>query len=162
MQVLSTVPAMFSYERRGDDLARFLNDHLAGICRDHPQRFAGLGTLPLQSPELAVRELERCVRELGLLGVQIGSHVNEWNLSEPALFPVFARAAELGAAVFVHPWDMMSQEKMAACSNGCLRSASPSPTAEAPFPAPWGASSRVFAAGRIWSPSTIPIRPPGT
>lgn len=112
MQVLSTVPAMFSYERRGDDLARFLNDHLAGICRDHPQRFAGLGTLPLQSPELAVRELERCVRELGLLGVQIGSHVNEWNLSEPALFSVFARAAELGAAVFVHPWDMMGQEKM--------------------------------------------------
>lgn len=112
MQVLSTVPAMFGYDRRGDDLARFLNDHLAGICREHPQRFAGLGTLPLQSPELAVRELERCVRELGLLGVQIGSHVNDWNLSEPALFPVFARAAELGAAVFVHPWDMMGQEKM--------------------------------------------------
>jgi aminocarboxymuconate-semialdehyde decarboxylase len=61
---------------------------------------------------LAVRELERCVRELGLAGVQIGSHVNAWNLSDPALFPVFARAAELGAAVFVHPWDMMGQERM--------------------------------------------------
>jgi aminocarboxymuconate-semialdehyde decarboxylase len=46
------------------------------------------------------------------LGVQIGSHVNAWNLSDPALFPVFARAAELGAAVFVHPWDMMGQERM--------------------------------------------------
>jgi aminocarboxymuconate-semialdehyde decarboxylase len=52
------------------------------------------------------------VRELSLAGVQIGSHVNDWNLSDPALFPLFARAAELGAAVFVHPWDMMAQEKM--------------------------------------------------
>jgi len=52
------------------------------------------------------------VRELGLPGVEIGSHVNEWNLSEPALFPVFEAAQELGAAVFVHPWDMMGQERM--------------------------------------------------
>ena len=52
------------------------------------------------------------MRDLGLAGVQIGSHVNAWNLSDPALFSVFARAAELGAAVFVHPWDMMGQERM--------------------------------------------------
>ena len=44
----------------------------------------------MQAPELAVRELERCVQELGLAGVQIGTHVNDWNLSDPALFPVFA------------------------------------------------------------------------
>lgn len=115
VQVLSTVPVLFSYGAapdRGLDLARFLNDHIAGICRSRPRRFAGLGTLPLQAPGLAVRELERCVRELGLAGVQIGSHVNDWNLSEAALFPIFARAAELGAAVFVHPWDMMGQEGM--------------------------------------------------
>jgi aminocarboxymuconate-semialdehyde decarboxylase len=114
-QVLSTVPVMFSYgapEGRGNDVARFLNDHLASVCSTAPRRFAGLGTLPMQAPELAVRELERCVGELGLAGVQIGSHVNAWNLSDPALFPVFARAAELGAAVFVHPWDMMGQERM--------------------------------------------------
>jgi aminocarboxymuconate-semialdehyde decarboxylase len=52
------------------------------------------------------------VRELGLAGVQIGSHVNDWNLSDPKLFPVFEAAAELGACVFVHPWDMMGQERM--------------------------------------------------
>ena len=115
LQVLSTVPVLLSYDSapgRALDLARFLNDHLAGLCRARPRRFAGLGTLPLQSPELSLRELERCMGELGLAGVQIGSQVNRWNLSEPALFPVFARAAELGAAVFVHPWDMMGQEQM--------------------------------------------------
>jgi aminocarboxymuconate-semialdehyde decarboxylase len=112
VQVISTVPVMFGYQRQGDDLARFLNDHLASLCRGYPQRFIGLGTLPMQSPDLAVRELERCMRDLGLAGVQIGSHVNDWNLSDPALFPVFARAAALGAAVFVHPWDMMGQERM--------------------------------------------------
>src|SRR5204863_1001161 len=115
VQVLSTVPVMFSYQAHGEqarDAARFLNDHIAGLCRAHPRRFAGLGTLPMQAPELAVRELDRCVQDLGLAGVQIGSHVNHWNLSDPALFPVFARAAELGAAIFVHPWDMMDQDRM--------------------------------------------------
>ena len=114
-QVLSTLPVMFAYSlpaERSRDLARFLNDHIAGLCRGRPRRFVGLGTLPLQSPDLAILELERCVRELGLAGVEIASHVNDWNLSDPALFPVFARAGELGAAVFVHPWDMMGQARM--------------------------------------------------
>lgn len=115
VQVLSVVPVLFAYQAapaRGADLARFLNDHIASLCRDHPRRFVGLGTLPLQSPDLALRELDRCLGELGLAGVEIGSHVNGWNLSDPALFPVFERAAEAGAAVFVHPWDMMAQERM--------------------------------------------------
>ena len=114
VQVLSTVPVLFAYQlpkERGNDLARGLNDHIAGLCAAHPRRFIGLGTLPLQSPDLAVRELERCM-ELSLAGVEIGTHVNAWNLSDPALFPVFARAAELGAAVFVHPWDMVGEERM--------------------------------------------------
>jgi aminocarboxymuconate-semialdehyde decarboxylase len=115
VQVLSTVPVMFSYWAKPKDtldLARLLNDHLAEVVRAHPRRFAGLGTLPLQDPDLAVPELERCVRDLGLSGVQIGTHVNGKNLDHPDLFPVFAAAERLRAAVFVHPWDMFAKERM--------------------------------------------------
>jgi aminocarboxymuconate-semialdehyde decarboxylase len=115
VQVLSTVPVLFEYGRPpqvGLDVARFLNDHLAGVVRDHPKRFVGLGTVPLQAPELAIAELERCITELGLAGIQIGSHVNRWNLDEPELAPFWQRVEALGAAVFVHPWDMMGQDRM--------------------------------------------------
>jgi aminocarboxymuconate-semialdehyde decarboxylase len=56
--------------------------------------------------------MERCVKDLGFPGIEIGTHVNEWNLNDPALFPFFQAAEELGAALFVHPWDMMGKERM--------------------------------------------------
>jgi aminocarboxymuconate-semialdehyde decarboxylase len=114
VQVLSTIPVMFSYWANAKDaleISMFLNDHIAGIVNEHPKRFIGLGTVPLQDPEMAIAELERCM-SIGMRGVQIGSHVNDWNLSDPALFPFFEAAERLNAAIFVHPWDMMGQEKM--------------------------------------------------
>lgn len=114
VQVLSTVPVMFSYWAKASDaleLSQFLNEHIAGIVQRYPKRFIGLGTVPLQSPALAIQELKRCM-SMGLHGVQIGSHVNEWNLSAPELFDFFKAAEEMNAAIFVHPWEMMGQEKM--------------------------------------------------
>jgi aminocarboxymuconate-semialdehyde decarboxylase len=114
MQVLSTIPVMFSYWAKAADaldLSKFLNDHIAVIVQKYPGRFEGLGTVPLQSPEIAISELERCMK-IGLRGVQIGSHINEWNLNAPELFPFFEAAQELNASIFVHPWDMMGKEKM--------------------------------------------------
>jgi aminocarboxymuconate-semialdehyde decarboxylase len=115
VQVLSTIPVMFSYWARPEhalDLARFVNDHIAEVVARHPRRFAGLGTVPLQAPDLAMAELERCVKELKLAGIQIGTHVNGTNLDDAELFPVFRAAEALGAAIFVHPWDMLGKERL--------------------------------------------------
>jgi aminocarboxymuconate-semialdehyde decarboxylase len=114
-QVLSTVPVMFCYGAKAEHtqhLTRILNDHIAEVVRAHPGRFFGLGTLPLQAPDMAIAEMERCMGELGLHGIEIGTHVNEWNLDHPALFPVLEATERLGAAVFVHPWDMLGRERM--------------------------------------------------
>lgn len=114
VQVLSTVPVMFSYWAKPEDclaISEFLNDHIAEIVERYPKRFVGLGTIPLQAPELAIKELERC-KKIGLKGIQIGSHVNDWNLNDENLFPVFQACQEMDMCVFVHPWDMMGQDKM--------------------------------------------------
>lgn len=111
VQALSTVPVMFGYWARPEhtnDLSRFLNDHIAGVVRAHPDRYIGLGTVPMNDPVLAVRELERCVRDLGFAGVQIGSNINGIDLGDARFHEFFAAAQQLDACIFVHPWDMLA------------------------------------------------------
>lgn len=109
-QVLSTVPAVgFNYGAKAEDaatVARFLNDHLIQTVSQHPNHFVGLGTLPMQDPWLAIQELHRIMTVEGIAGVQIGTHVNQWNLDDPALETFWAAIEETDAAVFVHPWDL--------------------------------------------------------
>lgn len=114
VQVLSTVPVMFSYWAKSDDgaaIARFLNENIAESVSEFPTRFVGLGTVPMQDTRLAIKELEHC-KNIGMAGIEIGTNVNQLNLGEPQFFDLFKACEELGMAVFVHPWEMMGQADM--------------------------------------------------
>jgi len=115
MQVLSTLPVLFSYWAQDDEclaLSQFLNNHIAHICREEPQRFIGLGTIPMQNTDMAISEMERCVNELKFPGIEIGSNINGKNLSIEKFQPIFEHAEKIGCSIFVHPWEMMGQENM--------------------------------------------------
>ncbi|MEM9339050.1 MAG: amidohydrolase family protein [Bacteroidota bacterium] len=114
IQVICTIPVMFSYWAEPDDcldLSMFLNDHIAEVVQDHPNKYIGLGTVPMQDPDLAIQELER-IKDLGMPGVQIGSNVNKQNLSKPRFFEFFEACETMDMSVMIHPWDMMGSEYM--------------------------------------------------
>lgn len=113
VQVLSTIPVLFNYWARpehGLETSRFFNDHIAQCVDHHPTRFIGLGTVPLQDVDTAIKEMERCVKELKMPGLEIGSNINKKNLGDAEFEPFWQAAEELGCAIFVHPWEMMGEE----------------------------------------------------
>jgi aminocarboxymuconate-semialdehyde decarboxylase len=115
MQVLSTSPVLFNYWAKPDhglETSRFFNDHIAASVAERPDRFIGIGTAPMQDMNLAIREMERCVQELKMPGLEIGSNINGRNLSDPMFEPFWAAAEELGCALFIHPWEMMGEADM--------------------------------------------------
>jgi aminocarboxymuconate-semialdehyde decarboxylase len=115
VQVVCTIPVMFSYwskPKDGLEISRFLNDHIAELQDRYPKNYVGLGTIPMQDTELAISELHRLKNELNIVGIQIGSNVNDLNLNEPQFFPIFEACDQLGIAIMIHPWEMMGEKSM--------------------------------------------------
>ena len=106
MQVLSPAPTHYYYFLESDagrEACRIVNDDIAAMAASDPKRFRAMATVPLQDTQMAVEELRRCVRGLGMRGVEINSDVNGEELSSLRLEPFFAAAEELGVLVFLHP-----------------------------------------------------------
>jgi aminocarboxymuconate-semialdehyde decarboxylase len=108
VQAVSPAPQQTYYwtdPGMGAELARMVNERLAEIVAKWPERFVGLGTVPLQDPQLAVSELEHCVRKLGMRGVEINGSVNGMDLTDSrlALDKFFAKVQELDVILFIHP-----------------------------------------------------------
>ncbi len=113
VQVLSTIPVLFNYWAKpahGLETSRFFNDHIAQCVDLHPKRFTGIGTVPIQDVDTAIREMERCIKELKMPGLEIGSNINKKNLGDAEFEPFWQAAEELGCAIFVHPWEMMGEQ----------------------------------------------------
>ncbi len=106
VQAISVPPYQFYYWAEpeiGRRAAQALNDALAETVARQPDRLVGLGTLPLQDTQMAVTELERCVKDLGMRGVEISTRVNDEELSAERLRPFFQKAEELDCLIFIHP-----------------------------------------------------------
>ena len=113
-QVVCTIPVLFSYwaePKHGLELSEYLNDHIAELVAKYPKNYIGLATIPMQDTELAIKELERA-KAIGHVGIQIGSNINDENLSEERFFPIFEACERLGMAVMIHPWQMMGFDSM--------------------------------------------------
>ena len=117
MQALSPMPELLSYWI-GIEGALVICDHvnaqIASLVAGHPDRFCGLGAVPLQAPERAADYLARVRSEFGLLGVEIGSNINGQMLGEARFDPFWAAAEELGMAVFVHALHPVAVKSIAA------------------------------------------------
>jgi aminocarboxymuconate-semialdehyde decarboxylase len=115
MQVLSVTPQTFLFNQEAaltNETSIIQNDQIAKLVRQHPDRFMGIATLPMQAPELAAAELTRSMSKLGLRGAQIGTNTNGKNLDDPALEPLWAAASELDAFIMVHPTAVAGADRL--------------------------------------------------
>jgi aminocarboxymuconate-semialdehyde decarboxylase len=114
VQVISATPVLFAYERPVEhalDCAQIFNDAALELCSQGKGRLKSLCQVPLQDVDASCKEVSRCMRA-GHLGVQIGNHVGDKNLDDPGIVTFLHHCADEGAAVLVHPWDIMAQQRM--------------------------------------------------
>ena len=114
-QALSPMPELLSYWLPAADarvLLTYINDTIAAMVAEAPQRFTGLGGVPLQDMDMALAELERLTKTLGFAGVEIASHVNGVSIGDARFEPFFAEAERMGAAIFVHALRPAGQDRI--------------------------------------------------
>jgi aminocarboxymuconate-semialdehyde decarboxylase len=114
VQIMCATPVLFCYQRpaaQALEVARIFNDAAREICAHNPRRLKSLCQVPLQDTELACRELSRAMAD-GHVGVHIGNHVGSRDINDEGIVTFLQHCAAEGAAVFVHPWDMMASERM--------------------------------------------------
>jgi len=114
IQVISATPVLFAYDRPAEqalECAKMFNDGALELCGQSKGRLKSFCQVPLQNIDLACKELSRCLRA-GHVGVEIGNHVEEKNLDDSGIVTFLHHCADEGAAVLVHPWDMLGQQRM--------------------------------------------------
>src|SRR5688572_18385935 len=115
VQAISTSPSQYFYRiepELGAQTSRLVNENLASIVAGNPDRFVALGTVPMQEPKLAVKELEYCMKELGFRGLEIGTNIRKVELSDPRFNAFWAKAEALGAVIFLHPSGFTDRSRM--------------------------------------------------
>jgi aminocarboxymuconate-semialdehyde decarboxylase len=115
MQVLSVPPFLFFYASdpaQSLEQCQKINNAFAETVQKYPDRFVALANLPMQDPEMAARELERSVRELGLRGAEICSNINGKNLDDKSFAPFYTKLQQLDVPVFIHPSNVLGADRL--------------------------------------------------
>lgn len=115
IQAVSPSPFHYNYHYDPEftrETSKVVNNRIAEVVADHPERFVGMGTVPLQNCELAIAEMERCVNKLGFRGIEISTNVKGNDLTRAGLESFFAKAEELGTLIFMHPIGTSFKERM--------------------------------------------------
>jgi aminocarboxymuconate-semialdehyde decarboxylase len=115
VHLLSVAPQTWLYSQEaavGIAGATIQNDEIARLVKEHPERFSGIATLPMQAPDKAAEELRRAMRKLGLHGAMIGSNIGGKNLDDPSFEPLWAAAEELDAFMMIHPGNVAGADRL--------------------------------------------------
>jgi aminocarboxymuconate-semialdehyde decarboxylase len=115
VHLLSAAPQTWLYGQEaavGVTASAIQNDEIARLVKEHPERFSGIATLPMQAPDKAAEELRRAMRKLGLHGAMIGSNIGGKNLDDPSFAPLWAAAEELDAFMMIHPGNVAGADRL--------------------------------------------------